>query len=164
MDTSTKLNLSSYIKPAEGYVHVYKRFPDRVEQVDEGYNLVVQSGKQIILKSLFPESSSDYLNYGKIGVGGAVDTAGTILKVPSSDVTDLYDPVAVIPITKLSEDMTVPSITMLASVDNMVANGRKINEVGFFSGAGLMFSIKTFATVTKDRSFSLDFVWTFKIV
>lgn len=163
MDISTKIDFTSYVKPAEGYVRVYKRFLDRIEEVDEGANLVVQTGKQIILKSLFPESSNDRLTYGKIGTGGAVDTAGTILKAPSSEMTDLYTPVAVIPITKLSEDMGVPSITMLASVDNMVANGLKINEVGFFSGAGLMFSIKTFATVTKDRSFSLDFVWTFKI-
>lgn len=125
----------------------------------EDKNLIVNSGKVIALTALFPTSPGDSLSYAKVGNGGATDPEGLILKTPVATMTDLYSPVAEMPISKLSQNVAIPSITMLASLDNSLGNGYLIDEAGFFSGTGLMFNIKVFPGVQKDDSFSIDFVW-----
>ena len=94
-----------------------------------------------------------------VAFGGATDPEGLILKTPVATMTDLYSPVAEMPISKLSQNVAIPSITMLASLDNSLGNGYLIDEAGFFSVTGLMFNIKVFPGVQKDDSFSIDFVW-----
>lgn len=43
-------------------------------------------------------------------------------------------------------------------------NGRYISEVGLFTQSGMMFNIKTFASIPKTSAFSLHFVWTIQHV
>lgn len=160
----SQISLQDYVKPVLGFVVAKKKYLNGVQEVVPlGENLVVNTSKQIILRSIYTTTFSDMLSYAKVGSGGAVDSGGLVLKVPTPDLTDLYHPVAQLPITKLSEDMTVPSITMLASLDNIQGNGTTINEIGFFSGNNLMFSLKTFTGVAKDSSFSIDFEWVFRM-
>ena len=127
-------------------------------------NLIVNSGKRIVLGSLYPTSRDDSLVYGKAGTGGATDPDGLFLKTPTVTMTNLYNPVAVMPIAKLSQNLSVPSMVMLASLDNMDGNGYYINEAGFFSGNGDMFNIKVFPRIYKTFDFSIDFEWTIRVV
>lgn len=158
----SSLNISDYVRPMRGFVVAKKKYINGEEEIlPLGENLVVNTSKQIILRSIYTTTFSDMLSYAKVGTGGAVDAGGLVLKSPTPDLTDLYNPVAQLPITKLSESMGTPSITMLASLDNVQGNGLTINEIGFFSGNNLMFSIKTFSGVAKDSSFSIDFQWIF---
>ena len=71
---------------------------------------------------------------------------------------------AITSILKTDEDITVPSITLLANIDNGVGNGSFINEAGFFSASGRMFNIKVFPGILKDSSFSLNLEWVIKML
>lgn len=134
----------------------------------EDDNLVVSTGKQIALLSLYPVSLNDSLTYAKVGIGGSTNPPpggdGSLLKTPITSLTDLYTPITRVGITKVSQDLTVPSITLVANLDNSQGNGYFINEAGFFSGNGLMFNIKVFPGIQKTWAFSVNFQWTISII
>lgn len=130
----------------------------------EAQNLIVNSGKKIVLGSLYPTSLNDSLSFAKAGDGGATDASGLFLKTPTVTMTDLYSPRENMPIAKLSQDLSVPSMVMLASLDNTQGNGYLINEAGFFSGNGDMFNIKVFPGIQKTLEFSIDFEWTIRVI
>lgn len=129
----------------------------------EDDNLIVNTGKQIVLASLYPSSLADSLQYGKVGTGGASDAGGLFLKTPTVDMTDLYQPVANMGIGKIAQNLLVPNITLVGVLDNTQGNGLYINEAGFFSGTGYMFNIKTFPRIYKTRQFSLNFEWVISV-
>lgn len=153
-DLFTKLGLKGFLK-------VSKVFKDGTKEcIFEEENLIVDGAKKIILAQLsYGSTPGTPLSYAKIGTGGASDISGLVLKTPVSSMTDLYTPVTSVPILKLSENMSVPSITLVANVDNYVGNGLKINEAGFFSSSNIMFNIRTFPFVLKDSSFALNLEW-----
>jgi hypothetical protein len=148
-----------------GEVRIYKKFLDGSEElVLEEKNLIVNTGKQMLLGQIYyTTGSGNPLSYAKVGVGGAIDLAGLFLKTPTSDLTDLYYPINTIPIIQTASDPTVPSITLLAVVDNSIGNGSTINEAGFFAVDNSMFNIKTFPGVYKTSAFSLNLQWVIKI-
>lgn len=134
----------------------------------EDDNLIVATGKQIALLSLYTSSLNDSLTYAKVGTGGSTNPPpggdGSLLKTPITTLIDLYNPLTRVGITKVSQDLTVPSITLIANLDNSQGNGSFINEAGFFSGNGQMFNIKVFPGIQKTWSFSVNFQWTISVV
>lgn len=48
------------------------------------------------------------------------------------------------------------------SISPTELNGYNISEVAMFKESGLMFNIKTFASIPKSSSFSIQFIWTIK--
>jgi len=147
-----KIVLREKSRVGEGIVHF------------EAQNLIVNTGKRIVLGSLYPTSLNDSLSYAKAGDGGATDDLGLFLKTPTPDLTDLYSPVEIMPIAKISQNLSIPSMVMIASLDNTQGNGHLINEAGFFSGNGDMFNIKVFPGVQKTFDFSIDFEWTIRVI
>jgi hypothetical protein len=145
----------------KGRLSIVKKFNNGLEElIFEENNIIVNTGKQLVLSQLFYSSGSgNPLSYAKIGVGGALDMGGLILKTPTASQTDLYTSSFTIPISKTAEDAGVPSITLSGVVDNSTGNGLNLNEAGFFTAGGTMFNIKTFPFVSKNSSFSLNLVW-----
>lgn len=153
----------------KGYLKVFRKFQSASGTLGrelhfEGDNLIVNSGKAIFLLSLYTSSVDQSLKYAKVGTGGATDAGGIYLKTPTPSMTDLYNPVAVIPMTKSHQNLAVPSITLTASLDNADGNGLSINEAGFFAGTDAMFNIKTFPKIDKTYDFSIDLEWTISVV
>lgn len=148
----------------QGHMKVFIDRGDGEELYFEKKNLIVTSGKVIVLRSIFPSSSSDALSYAKVGEGGATDVGGLFLKTPTIGMTDLYTPVTSCSISSLSINTVTLSRVILAVLDNSQANGHYINEVGFFAGTGEMFNIKTFPRILKTSSFSINFQWTISVL
>jgi len=149
-----------------GFLTVAKIYEDgNREVIFEDENLIVNGGRLIAARQLqYSSGSGDPLSYAKIGTGGATDGAGLYLKTPTVTMTDLYTPVGInIPIVKTAHNDSIPTITLLANVDNSVANGLYINEAGFFSASGVMFNIKVFPRVLKQSSFSLTLEWVLQV-
>jgi hypothetical protein len=148
-------------------VAIFKDYGDHKELHFEDNNLVVATGKQIALLSLYTQSLNDSLTYAKVGTGGSTNPPpggdGSLLKTPITTMIDLYTPLTQVGITKISQDMTVPSITLIANLDNSQGNGYFINEAGFFSGNGQMFNIKVFPGIQKTWNFSVNFQWTISV-
>lgn len=138
-----------------------------VRHYEETENLIVSGGKQIAILCLFTKSLNDSLNYAKVGTGGSTNPPpggdGSLLKTPIVSLIDLYSPIARVGIAKISQDLSVPSITLVANLDNSQANGSFINEAGFFSGNDQMFNIKVFPGIQKTWEFSVNFQWTIGI-
>lgn len=149
-----------------GRLKIFKTWEDGFKElVFEDDNLIVTSGKSIMLGQLhYSAGSGDPLTYAKIGTGGAIDVDGLFLKVPTTDMLDLYNPITTCAIYKSDEDVNVPSVTLLANVDNSIGNGSFINEAGFFSSSGRMFNIKVFPRIEKKSSFSLNIEWVLKLL
>jgi hypothetical protein len=160
------MNFQEITSGPVGELRIYKTYLDgKKEIVFEGKNLIVTTGKSILLNQLYYTSvSGNPLSHAKIGRGGAIDPGGVFPQVPTRDMTDLYDPITSVPILKTDEDITIPSITLMANVDNGVANGEYINEAGFFAVSGDMFNIKTFPRILKKSSFSLNLEWVIKML
>jgi hypothetical protein len=159
-------NLEPMTLGLKGFLTVTKVFPDDSKEIlFKEENLIVNGGRLIAIRQLqYSSGSGDPLSYAKIGTGGATDGAGLYLKTPVATMTDLYTPVALqIPIVKTGHDDSIPTITLLANVDNAVANGIYINEAGFFSASGTMFNIKTFPRVLKTSAFSLTLTWVLQV-
>lgn len=150
----------------EGFLTIRKRFDGgQTSTIFEDKNLIVKTGRTLVLSNLYTAlGSADPVSRAKVGTGGSFDVEGLLLKTPTADMIDLYSPQAVISVSKSSEDQNVPSITLVASVDNIQANGLLLNEAGFFSTSGKMFNIKTFPSTLKTTAFSLDFEWVIKII
>lgn len=150
----------------EGELTVKKRLLNgETEVLFQDKNLIVRSGKALVLSNLHTANgSADPIKFAKVGTGGSFDLDGLLLKTPTDSMTDLYTPVATVGVAKTGEDLSVPYIILVASVDNDQGNGQRINEAGFFSAAGVMFNIKTFPGTVKNNSFSLDFEWKIKVL
>lgn len=155
-----------YTFSIEGFLSIRKRFDSGLTSlIFEDKNLIVKGGRALVLSNLYTAlGSADPISRAKVGTGGSFDVEGLLLKTPTPEMTDLFTPQAVIAVSKSSEDQNVPSITLVASVDNIQANGLLLNEAGFFSTSGKMFNIKTFPSTLKNTSFSLDFEWVIRIV
>ena len=134
------------------------------EEVFQDKNLIVNTGKQIVLASLYPNSLADSLQYGMVGIGGATDPGGLYLKTPTPGMTALYSPVSTMGLGKTAQDLTIPSMTLVGILDNSQGNGYYINEAGFFSGSGYMFNIKTFPRIYKTNTFSINFSWVIEVL
>lgn len=150
----------------QAVLSISKVFPDgKQELLFKDKNLIVTSGKAILLDQLHYETGTgDPLSFAKVGTGGSFDSEGVFLKVPSEEMTDLYNPVATAAIVRTGSDLAVPSITLTASLDSSVGNNNVINEAGFFSRSGRMFNIKVFPGILKTSSFSLNFEWVIKLL
>lgn len=165
---SKTLKPEDFLLP-EGRLRITKHFDEasggHTEVVFEDDNLIVTQGKMVLLTNLyFTSGNADPLAYAKFGTGGAVDPGGVFPRTPTPDMTNLFAPVSTIPIVKTNESPLVPSITLLARVDNVQGNGLFINEAGFFTASGKMFNIKVFPGITKNSSFSLSFEWIIKVL
>ena len=150
-------------------VVITKTFSDGSQDLHfEDDNLIVFGGKQIALLSLYTSSLNDSLTYAKVGTGGSTNPPpggdGSLLKTPLVTLTDLYSPLTRVGINKVSQDLSVPSITLIANLDNSQGNGSFINEAGFFSGNDQMFNIKVFPGIQKTWAFSVNFQWTISVV
>jgi hypothetical protein len=151
--------------PPEGHLFIYKHYMDgSSELVYEGKNLIVTTGKYILINQLSYTGSGDPISYAKVGTGGAFDSEGLFLKPTTVDMTDLYNPVGLAAVVKTDQDPSIPTVTLLANLDSSAGNGHFINEAGFFSTSGLMFNIKVFPGIQKDSSFSLIFKWVIKML
>lgn len=150
----------TYLEPW-GYVTISKDYSDGSKEiVFEGENLIVNSGKRIFVNQLFYTlGNGNPVNKAKLGVGGALDSEGIFLKIPTADMTNLYSPAFTVPVVKVSENTAIPSITLTAALDNSVGNGSYFNEAGFFTEDDQMFNIKTFPRVLKTVQFSLNVTW-----
>lgn len=144
-----------------GRVSIEKQFSDGKTVLHfENDNLIVTTAKNIVLSQLYYAfGSGDPLSHAKVGIGGASDLAGSILKTPSVSMTDLYTPQLSVPMAKTSEDMNIPKIVLIAQIGESQCNGLKINEAGFFTTSGKMFNIKTFPYILKDSSFAINLRW-----
>lgn len=152
-----------------GHVSIFIVEKDGTQHLHfEDDNIIVATGKQIALLSLYTSSLNDSLTYAKVGTGGSTNPPpggdGSLLKTPTTTLTDLYAPLTRVGITKVSQDLSVPSITLIANLDNSQGNGSFINEAGFFSGNNQMFNIKVFPGIQKTWSFSVNFQWTISVV
>lgn len=163
------MKLTEKIPPGslQGELSIYKQYTSEnstPELVFQDKNLIVTGGKFILINQLSYTGSGDPIRYAKVGNGGSFDLEGLYLKAPTVDMTDLYNPVGTASVTKTDEDITVPSVTLLASLDSGAGNGYFINEAGFFSESGIMFNIKVFPGINKNSSFSLNFKWVIKML
>lgn len=141
-------------------VRIFKKFDSGEEEtVFHGNNLIVTSGKLLVLRNLYSVGGGGVLAYAKVGTGGAIDPAGTLLRPVDPTMTDLFNPVATLPIYQAGENPSAPSVSILASVDNSQANGLTLNEAGFFSSEDVMFNIKVFPGTYKTSAFALNFQW-----
>lgn len=158
--------LENLVLRPSGRLKIFKTWEDGLKElVFEDDNLIVTSGKSIMLNQLYYNvGEGDPLSYAKVGTGGATDVDGNLLQALNVGMTDLFNPVATCSIHKSSEDTTATSITLLANVDTSTANGLFINEAGFFSSTGRMFNIKVFPRVEKKSSFSLNLEWVLKLL
>lgn len=127
-------------------------------------NLIVNSGRLIVLRSIYPTTPADALSYAKVGTGGATDTGGLFLKTPLPTQTDLYHPLTTCSMGSGAIDTVAVNRVLFAVLDNSQGNGSYINEVGFFAGTGDMFNIKTFPRILKTSDFSINFQWTITVV
>jgi len=150
----------------EGFLTIRKRFDGgETSVIFQDKNLIVKTGRALVLSNIYTAlGSADPISQAKVGTGGSFDVEGLLLKTPTPDMVNLYSPQATIAVSKSSEDPDVPSITLVASVDNIQANGLLLNEAGFFSTSGRMFNIKTFPSTLKTTAFSLDFEWVIKVI
>lgn len=149
-----------------GRLRIFKQDSNGIcETLFEDDNLIVTSGRAIILDQLhYTVGSGDPITHAKVGTGGALDVDGLFLKVPTVDMTDLYNPVTSASVVKTDSNPSIPSITLLASLDSSAGNGNFINEAGFFSASNRMFNIKVFPGIAKTSSFSLNFEWVIKML
>lgn len=167
MNNESKITLPSL----EGELSVYKTFLSEDGSVSEellrgpSKNRITDNAGDIALRALLPLSSADKLSYARIGVGGAEDVSGTILKVPASSMVNLYDPRIQCPIYRESVENVGGRwvLTLVIAIDSSQGNGLVLNEYGLFSDSGIMFAIKTFAGIPKDGSFGLRLKWKIKL-
>jgi hypothetical protein len=147
-----------------GTLSVSKVFNNGVkETVFTEENLITLIAKQKVLNSIYATSLvADPINVLKVGTGGTVDPGGLYPKTVLPSVTDLYTALISVA-TSYVENLTVPSVTFIADLDQGSGNGSLITEAGLFKTSGSIFNIKTFPGIPKTSEFSLHFEWTIKI-
>ncbi len=149
----------------DGFLIVDRVWNDgRRERLVEDHNLIVRAAKREHLSFLWDKDARpNLIDSFKIGNGGTYDTLGRKPKRPDPNMNDLYSP-----ITTYNRNLSIiPSAVTDAqdfiTVDFVLrpdeANGENISEVGLFKQSGDMFNIKTFRSVPKVDSFSLQFWW-----
>lgn len=149
-----------------GFLTVDKVFSDgRVENVyKDDPNLIVRRSKRKMLSFLYDQTATpDILTHFKIGIGGTMDPEGKRPLRPDPDMTDLYSPIAVnhndITILPSTAQDATDHVLVVFSLNQDEGNDLGINEVGLFTESNQMFNIKTFRSVPKNESFSLQFSW-----
>lgn len=149
----------------EGFLIVDRVWNDgRRERLVEDKNLIVRAAKREHLSFLWNKDAKvNLIDSFKIGNGGTYDTLGRKPKRPDPNLNDLYSPIitynrnlSIIPseLTDAQDFITVDFV-----LGPSEANGENISEVGLFKESGDMFNIKTFRSVPKVDSFSLQFWW-----
>lgn len=149
----------------EGFLIVDRVWNDgRRERLVEDKNLIVRAAKREHLSFLWNKDAKvNLIDSFKIGNGGTYDTLGRKPKRPDPNLNDLYSPIitynrnlSIIPseLTDAQDFITVDFV-----LGPSEANGENISEVGLFKASGDMFNIKTFRSVPKVDSFSLQFWW-----
>lgn len=156
------MKLTSTIQ-TEGVLKAFKVFPDgKKEMFYEDENLIVGSGKQSIITSLYTQNvMSDPIFNLKVGVGGCIDSAGQYPKTETLSRTTLYSYLLTVGITN-TPDLANYQVTFLATIPQTSGNGSKISEAGLFRQSGALFSIKNHPAVTKTADFSIQYEWTIK--
>ena len=158
-----KLNDKSDV--LEGFLIVDRIWNDgRRERLVEDKNLIVRAAKREHLRFLWDKTAViNRIDSFKIGNGGTYDTLGRKPKRPDPNLNDLYSP-----ITTYNRNLNIVPSTLQDAQDFITvdfvlgpaeANGENISEVGLFKESGDMFNIKTFRSVPKVDSFSLQFWW-----
>lgn len=149
----------------DGFLIVDRIWNDgRRERLVEDHNLIVRAAKREHLSFLYDANAVvNRIDSFKVGNGGTYDTLGRKPKRPDPNLNDLYAPIitynrnlSIIPsaLTDPQDYITVDFVLGPAE-----ANGENISEVGLFKESGDMFNIKTFRSVPKVDSFSLQFWW-----
>lgn len=149
-----------------GYLTVDAIYKDgtKVNIFQDDPNLIVRKAKRKMLTFLYDDTAvPDILKRFKVGVGGTMDPEGKRPLRPESSMSNLYIPVAV----NHSDISIIPStlndptdhILVVFSLNQDEGNDLGINEVGLFTESGEMFNIKTFRSIPKNESFSLQFSW-----
>lgn len=149
----------------EGFLIVDRVWLDGTrERLVEEKNLIVRAAKREHLSFLYdPNAKVNRIDSFKIGNGGTYDTLGRKPKRPDPNLNDLYSP-----ITTYNRNLSITPSALTDAQDFITvdfvlgpaeANGENISEVGLFKESGDMFNIKTFRSVPKVDSFSLQFWW-----
>lgn len=149
-----------------------------IDQIDEDgnlvrlvddHNLIVLSGRTKIAQSLVA-SSNVFINDVKFGSGGAniSDPTNPIPPDPSA-ITLTGTPIVTqsgdyvfsntIP-TTIGPTVTPKIIFSIVIPNDTSMNGKSINEMALMMNNGQAFAIKTFATITKAPTNSLNITWT----
>jgi len=152
--------------PLDGHLKITLRYPDGTSEIhtDED-NLIVFGGKNAVIRALYlPSYVANPISSIHVGIGGTIDPAGLYPKVPSSDLTTLYNDIFSVPTSYDIVNPSIPSVTFLASVDETQCNGTLLTEAGMFLQDSTMFNIKTFTGIPKTSSFAVDFSWTITVV
>lgn len=161
----TSLALRSAITSI-GELCVTAVYPDGT-RVDVGppipLNKVVLSGLLRMLSPLFSTSgSSAVISTLGVGIGGTIDPEGRFPKPVDTTLTSLFSQAATVPVIA-TVDETYPKVTFVADIPNDSCVGLSINEAALFFSDGVMFNIKTFASVPKTADFGLHFSWTVRL-
>jgi hypothetical protein len=158
------LNSTTKLEAFEGVLLAQKIFPDgSTETIFEDKNLIMLSSKLYMLSSIFSQTFiPDPINSLQVGLGGTIDPQGLFPKPIDQNRTSLFTPALTV-ITSYTENVSVPSVTYLANLDQGTANGLLITEAGLFRSSGTMFNQKTFPGIPKTAEFALQFSWTIKI-
>ena len=149
-----------------GYLTVDAIYNDgrKVNIFTDDPNLIMRKSKRKLLSFLYNETAvPDILTRFKIGIGGTMDSEGKRPLRPDGEMTDLYSPIAVnhstITIIPSTNKDATDHVLVVFSLNQDEGNDLRINEVGLFTASGDMFNIKTFRSITKNESFSLQFSW-----
>jgi len=147
-----------------GVLSISKIYSDgKKETVFTEENLITLIAKQRVLASVYQSTLvADPVIQLKVGIGGTVDPGGLYPKNLLPTIQDLFTPLMTVT-TSYVEDLTVPSVTFIADLDQGSGNNQLITEAGLFKQSGLIFNIKTFPGIPKTSEFSLHFEWTIKI-
>ncbi len=151
--------------PLLGQLSITKVYPNGYKKVvfEDKPNLITLAAKRIILNTIYATSlTPDPINNLAVGISGTIDPEGLYPKTPLSSATGLYSSLLSVA-TSYVEDLTVPSVTFIADLDQGQGNNQLITEAGLFKTSGAMFNIKTFPGIPKTSEFSLHFAWTIKI-
>lgn len=154
----------SSAKTLDTELTIYKVYPSgEKEEVFKNSNLIVLASKYYILSSIYKSTFVlNTINRLQVGTGGTVDPAGLYPKTPNSSLSTLYTPTIAVN-TSYVENVTIPSVTFIADIDQTLANGTLINEACLLFTNGAMFNIKTFPGIPKTADFSIHFEWTIRI-
>lgn len=149
-----------------GFLTVEKKFNNGTTELvfQDDPNLIVRKSKRKMLSFLYDQSATpDILTHFKIGIGGTMDPEGKRPLRPDPDMKDLYSPIAVnhndITIIPSTPQDPTDHVLVIFSLNQDEGNDLGINEVGLFTESNQMFNIKTFRSVPKNESFSLQFSW-----
>lgn len=147
-----------------GHLTIFKGYSNGTrEEIFSEDNLITLAAKQYVLLGFYsPGIPSDPINSLHVGTGGTVDPQGLYPRPEDPASTNLRIPLLSV-VATFTTDLTIPSVTFLADLDQGTGNSNLITEAGLFKAGGAIFNIKNFPGIPKTSEFSLHFSWTIKL-